>query len=337
MSFSLFFKDRLPAAFICLIGWVIMLCFFGGYHSSFEQAAIISVLYWGTLFFVLIYDYIRKAGFYKRAKESAEGLDRKFLLPEMLDEPSFYEGQLFKELLNDCCKSMTENVSAHRRQAEEFREFIELWVHEVKLPVASLQLMSHNDGEAGAKYASQLTRIDGLIENVLYYSRSENAEKDYIIKESTLSRIFKEAALKNRDSLQQKNVTVTTHGLDAKVMTDSKWLEYIFTQLISNSLKYLSDDREGEITVFAQESEDEVVLHFKDNGIGIPETDLPYIFEKTFTGENGRRQAKSTGMGLYIIKSLCKKLGHRVEARSVKNEWTDIYITFGKNDIYKPI
>ena len=336
MSFSLYLKDRLPTLLIFLAGFMIMLCFFGGYHAGAEQVTVISCTYWLTMLIALTADFFTRRGFYRKAKDSVDGLDKKYLLPEMISEPSFYEGRICYELICDAGKSMTENVSEHRRRADEFREFIELWVHEVKLPIASLSLMAHNDGEAGEKYTEQLLRIDTYVENVLYYARSENAQKDYIIKETLLSGVFKEAALKNRESLQQKNISLNAHGLDKKVMTDSKWLVYILTQLIANSLKYLSPDREPVIDVYAEEDENTVTLHFKDNGIGIPATDLPYIFEKSFTGENGRLHSKSTGMGLYIVGSLCRKLGHRIGADSVQGEYTDIRIAFGRNDILRP-
>lgn len=336
MSFFAYLKDRLPAVVILTTGYLIMLCFFGGYHSGSEQVCIISAVYWLTVLAVLCAEYFRRRRFYNKAADSLKGLDKKYLLPEMIEKPAFYEGQLCYDLICDCGKSMTENVSYHKRQADEFREFIELWVHEVKLPIASLSLMAHNEGEAGEKYTEQLSRIDAYVENVLYYARSENAQKDYIIKETTIGRVFKGAALKNRESLQQRGVTVTAEGLDKKVMTDSKWLEYIFTQLIANSLKYFSPEREAQITVCAEENDNAVTLHFKDNGIGIPATDLPYIFEKSFTGQNGRLHSKSTGMGLYITESLCRKLGHKVSADSVQGEYTDIMISFGKNDIYRP-
>ena len=114
-------------------------------------------------------------------------------------------------------------------------------------------------------------------------------------------------------------------------MTDGKWLSFILGQLMSNSLKYEST----EISVTGEDFPDRTVLRFRDNGIGIPESDLPHIFEKSFTGENGRTHTKSTGMGLYIVKKLCDRLGHAVEVSSVQGEFTEIAIAFGKNELYK--
>ena len=100
-------------------------------------------------------------------------------------------------------------------------------------------------------------------------------------------------------------------------------------------MKYISEEREPEIHIYAEEKDDRTVLHFRDNGIGIPENDLPYIFEKSFTGENGRSHAKSTGMGLYIVKQLCDKLGHGIEASSIRGAYTEIRIIFGRDQMYE--
>jgi hypothetical protein len=181
----------------------------------------------------------------------------------------------------------------------------------------------------------QIGQIDNYIENVLYYARSETAEKDYLIRDVSLKRIFGEIALKNREQLQARNVNIQAKNLDIYVTTDSKWLEYILGQIMGNSMKYFSDEREPEILVYAENTKDRTILHFRDNGIGITERDLPYIFEKSFTGENGRTHAKSTGMGLYIVKKLCDKLGHSVKVQSVQGEFTEIIITFGRNDFNK--
>ena len=280
--------------------------------------------------------FIRKKAFYDELREKLGSLDKKYLIHEMLKRPDFYEGQLMYDALYEANKSMCENVAVYKRSSDDFREFIEMWVHEVKLPVASLQLMAHNSGgETGEKFLEQLRRIDGYTDQVLYYARSENAEKDYIIKETSLRRMVANVALKDREALQLAGVSVETEGLDISVMTDGKWLEFILGQFMSNSLKYIASGREPVIKVSAEELDDRVLLHFRDNGIGIPVSDLPRVFEKSFTGENGRTRAKSTGMGLYIVKSLCDRIGHSIKAESVKGEYTEFTIGFAKNEYYR--
>ena len=329
MKLSAYLKDRIPAYVIFALTWVLIVIFLFTFHVKFEAVCIISGIFWLGAWFTEIWGYLRKHSFYCTLMHNLEQLDRKYLISEMTDEPEFYEGKLLCEVLRDSNKSMCEHIGEHRRENAEFRDYIELWVHEVKLPVAGLQLMCHNDGNA--KYAEQLKRIDDYIENVLYYARSRNAEKDYIIKPVMLKRIFADTAIKNREELQMRDIALSAEGLDKEVMTDAKWLMFILGQLMNNSMKYNA----SEITVTAEDTTDATILHFRDNGIGIPEKDLPYIFEKSFTGENGRTHSKSTGMGLYIVSQLCKKLGHSVSASSVQGEYTEISIKFGKNDLYR--
>lgn len=335
MNFRKFLADKFISVVISLCAWLTIWDFLSAFHIKSGQILIIGIIYFMADIFKILWEYFRRKKFYTDLVSNTETLDKKYLLSAMTESPDFYEGQIFYDVLCEATKSMCDNVAEYHRHSTEFQEYIELWVHEVKLPVASLLLMCHNNPETSEKYSEQLRRIDDCVENVMYYVRSENAEKDYLIKEVSLKRAFNASAVKNREELQQRNVIIRTENLDITVMTDSKWLEYIMGQIIGNSMKYFSSDREPEINIYAVETDDTVTLHMRDNGIGIPASDLPYIFEKSYTGENGRTHAKSTGMGLYIIKKLCESLGHDVKAQSVQNEFTDISITFGKNNFMK--
>lgn len=328
MKLTDYLKDRLTAYFIYGISLVLMLIFMAAFRISFQAIVIVSLILWLAVIVSELWGYFRKKSYYDKLLHCLDELDKKYLLFEMTENPDFLDGRILYEIMQETNKSMCEHIAEYRRENKGFREYIELWVHEIKLPVASLQLMCHND--SNNKYAEQLKRIDDYIENVLYYARSGNAEKDYIIKPVSLKRTFADIAVKNREELQERNITLHTENLDIDVMTDGKWLGFILGQLMGNSMKYEA----GEISVTAEDFPDKAVLHFRDNGIGIPEHDMPYIFDKTFTGENGRTHKKSTGMGLYIVKKLCNKLGHGVSAKSVQGEFTEIIITFGKNDVH---
>lgn len=336
MSFREYIKDRASLICITVAAWAMILFFFVSFKIRTDIIILFSIIYYTAAILRCIWDFLRRREFYNTLSESVEQLDKKYLLSEVMEEPDFAEGRIAYEALCEANRSMCENVAAYKKISAEFREYIEMWVHEVRLPVASMLLMSHNDGENGVKYGEQLRRIDTCIESVLYYSRSENAEKDYIIKPYELKRIFGSVAVKNREDILRRNITLSTEGLDKTVMTDSKWLEFILGQLLSNSMKYFAEEREPEIKVYAEENDNSIVLHFRDNGIGIPAADLPYIFDKSYTGENGHTHSRSTGMGLYIVKSLCERLGHSISASSVQNEYTDISVSFGKNDHVKP-
>lgn len=333
-----YIKDRMWFFLIAAVSLGLMLLFLTAFRVSGQLTATICVIFGLFLIAEETAGFLRKKRFYDDMQGKLDGLDKKYLIHEMLKKPSFLDGQIMFDALCEANKSMCENVADYKRTADDFREFIEMWVHEIKLPVASLQLMAHNhSGELGEKFQEQLRRIDGYTDQVLYYARSENAEKDYIIKETPLRRTVANVALKNRESAQLCGASIETEGLDLSVMTDGKWLEFMLGQLMANSLKYTVEGREPVIRISAEELPDRVLLRFRDNGTGIPEADLPRIFDKSFTGENGRSYAKSTGMGLYIVKSLCERLGHSITASSVKGEYTEFTIAFAKNQFYKMI
>lgn len=336
MNFSEYIKDKFPACAIMLVSSLVIFVFMAAFHVSVQLIIAVGVILLIAVVSIVLLDYLNRKKFYDDIIEKLDVLDKKYLISEMIENPDFYEAQLLREILEVANKSMCDNVAQYRSESRDFREFIEMWIHEVKLPIASLQLMLHNNrSEITPKAAEQLRRIDGYTDTVLYYARSENAEKDYLIKEVSLKTFAKNAVVKNREDILLHNIRITTEALDVAVVTDGKWLEFILTQLISNSIKYTSPDRDSEIRIYAEESDRLVKLHFIDNGIGIPEHDLPYIFDKSFTGENGRLRSKSTGMGLYIVKNLCEKLGNTIEAQSVTGEYTEFIITFAKNDFYK--
>ncbi len=335
MKFGRFLSDKIISIIVTIVAWLIIWDFLAVFHIKAGQIFIIGFVYFIAEISKMLVEYFRRKKFYTDLMTNTENLEKKYLLSAMTESPDFYEGQIFYDILCETNKSMCDNVAEYRKGSEEFQEYIELWVHEIKLPVASLLLMCHNNPNIDGKYNEQLRRIDDYIENVMYYVRSENVRKDYLIKEVSLKRAFANIAIKNREELQARNVILRTENLDIKVMTDSKWLEYIIGQIIANSMKYFSADRESEIFVYATDSDEKTILHIRDNGIGIPLSDMPYIFEKSYTGSNGRTRSKSTGMGLYIIKNLCDSLGHEVKAVSVPDDFTEISISFGKNDFMK--
>lgn len=336
MKFGNYLKDRILFIIIFIAAFASALIFMTAFHVQHELIIAIMLIFLGACTITILLDYWQKKQFYDNIFSQLDSLDKKYLIMEMIEKPSFYEGRLFCEILEETGKSMCENVSEYRRKSADFREFIELWVHEIKLPLASLLLMVHNNKDKyDSKFSEQLRRIDGFTDTVLYYSRIDNAEKDYIIKDVSLKKEFSNTMLRYREDIMLHNVNTDVNIAEVKVTTDGKWLEYIIGQLISNSMKYFSDKRDAEISVFSEETDNMIIFHFKDNGIGIPANDIPYVFEKSFTGENGRIHAKSTGMGLYICKKLCDKLGHKIECKSVYGEYTEFLIYFPKNDFYK--
>ena len=300
-----------------------------------NSQAVIGVSITAIVGFVLyiIYDFNRRKKFYNKLLNDLDLLDKKYLITEMIDKPDFYEGEIFYDALYEIDKSMAEKIKEYSLSIQDFKEYIEMWIHEVKLPLASLNLIVHNHRElSDKKITEQLKRLDDDIEQVLYYVRSENAEKDYLIKETELNKVISNVAMKNKDILLENNINFEVDVGNTKVLTDSKWLEFIVNQIVSNSIKYIRNDVEHLIKITTEENNKNVILKIYDNGIGISKSDIPKVFDKTFTGNNGRKIETSTGMGLYISKQLCKKLGHKITVDSKENEYTEVSILFNKND-----
>lgn len=335
MKFSKYFISKFIEILIVIFGYIIALMMLFAFKASSQLVFGISITFLVICFAVILTGYLKRRRFYNNLISNTEKLDKKYLVLEMLNKPSFYDGEVLYEVLYEINKSMNENVKKYEMSLTYFKEYIELWIHEIKLPIASLMLMNHNQkNKVDKRYEEQIKRIDDYVDQVLYYVRSENAEKDYLIKEVSLKKIINNVAMKNKDDLLENNIHFISQVKDEVVLTDSKWLEFIINQIISNSIKY-KKDKDSFIKLSVNDLPKQVDLHIIDNGIGITAKDIGRVFEKTFTGENGRNSSKSTGMGLYIVKKLCGKLGHKIKVLSVQNEYTEVIISFSKDDFYK--
>lgn len=279
--------------------------------------------------------YLKRKKYYDNFLNNLNLLDKKYLILETLEEPEFLDGKVFYDALYKIDKSMMENINNYRNETEDFKEYVEMWIHEIKIPIAGLMLMYHNNKTVNKNFLDQLNSLDNLTDQILYYVRSNYAEKDFLIKEASMDKIINEVLLKNKDSILENHIDVTVDVKNVKVLTDSKWLVFILNQIINNSIKYSDNSRKSYIKFYIEDNEKEMTLHIKDNGIGVNASDLKHVFDKSFTGENGRKMRNSTGFGLYISKKLIEKLGHKISATSEENKYFEIAITFGKNDLYK--
>lgn len=334
-------KDYLQDKFLSIIIFIsmyfIILLMLLAFKTNLSLIKAITCVIFSSGIIIIAINYFRKKRFYKELLEKVELLDKAYLVLEVLTEPDFYEGQLLFQALYKINKSMNEYVKNLEIQMNDFKEYIEMWIHEVKIPLASLTLMSHNKSHQENISKEQLKRIEDYLDQVLYYVRSENAEKDYLINEVNLNKIIGNIALKNKDYLLENNIDLIVQDISYQVLSDSKWLEFIINQIINNSIKYRNPKANSYIKITTTKEKDQITLIIEDNGIGISSNDLPRVFEKSFTGTNGRTIAKSTGMGLFIAKKLCKKLGHKITIESAENSYTKIKITFPKNKFYEVI
>ena len=335
MKFNSFLKDRLYSIVTALFSYFIILLVLLAFKSDKSLIIAITIILLVTYILLFLTDFFRKQKFYTDLLTNIDNLDKAYLVLETLNRPEFYEGELLCQALYEIDKSMNENVRIEKEQLLDNKEYIEMWIHEVKRPLASLVLTLNNQKNIlDRKTKNILKRLEDYVDQVLYYVRSENAEKDYFIKEVDLSKVIKNVGIKNMDDLLDNKVEFIVDKTNYKVFTDSKWLEFILNQIINNSIKYKRNIDNSYIKIYVKDNLDTTVLIIEDNGIGIKSSDIRQVFDKTFTGTNGREKTTSTGMGLYIAKNLCKKLGHKIEIESKENEYTRVFITFAKNKFY---
>lgn len=292
----------------------------------------ISILNLIGVFSCYIYDYFNRKKYYDNLFKNLDGLDKKYFIAEILESGDFIESNIIYSVLEECTKSMKDEVADLKKNINDYKEYIETWVHEIKTPIASARLILENDeGYINKSVLEEIEKVEGFIEQVLFYARSSTVERDYIIKKIPLKNSINSVIRKNANILIEKRVKIQLEDIEKKVYCDSKWIEFILQQIISNSVKYMDKD-EKYIKIRCLEKDKNIILKILDNGIGISEKSIEKVFEKGYTGENGRKYNNSTGMGLYLCKKLCLKLGLGISIKSKLGVGTEVTIVFPINN-----
>ena len=262
MSFKKYLLDKTVQITVSIVGFIIAILMLNAFKVENDLKIALTILFFLVATFNIIFDYFRKYKFYKKILNTLDKLDKKYLILEILNKPNFYDGEIFYQILYDINKSMIENVKEYNLSIIDFKEYVEMWIHEVKIPISSLTLLIHNNQEKiDKRYVEQIRKLDNYIDQILYYVRSENAEKDYIIKEKSLQEIIKNVALKNKDDLLASKVKLDVNVNNIKVLTDAKWLEFILNQIINNSIKYKRNNVDSYIKIKADEDKDKIFLN----------------------------------------------------------------------------
>ena len=279
-----------------------------------------------------IVDFWRRRTFFGRIRETMDALDKPYLISELLPESWRLEDRLYGEILKTSNKSVIDTIHALELEQTEYREFIEQWIHEVKVPLTTMYLMCENEkSELARKIKPQLSLLEHSVERALFYARSNQVYQDYMIHEMDLLQAVKEAIHKNSAWMIQNQVHIRLGNLDQKVWSDEKWVVFIIEQLLINSVKYKKESG-CLIEIWAEantkETETDIRLFVKDHGIGILPSELARVFDKGFTGSNGRERGASTGIGLYLCKKLCDKLGLGIAIQSEEGQGTCVTLDF---------
>ena len=331
------FRDFIKEKMILIIGTILAILsveiLLLAYHIGILVKLYCAIIIILVVTLAIFIEYKRKKDFYSQLKMNMEELKEKYLISEIIRTPNFIEGKILKEILQDTGKSMLENVNYYKNIQEDYKEYIELWIHEVKIPIAASKLIiENNKNEITKSIDEELDKVENYTEQALFYARSNAVEKDYIINKTNLKEIVNGSILKNKTTLLNEKVSIELTNLkDEEIYTDSKWAIFIINQILQNAIKYSKKDNK-KIEISSKEKNDKVILYIKDNGIGIRKGEITRVFERGFTGENGRSIGqKSTGIGLYLCKKLCDKLGLGIEINSEKGEGTEVRVIFPKN------
>ncbi len=212
-------------------------------------------------------------------------------------------------------------------QRSDMEDYYTLWAHQIKTPIAAMRLLLQTQEHGGSEELSlELFKIEQYVEMALQYLRSDSETTDYVLSEYDLDEIVRQAVRKYARMFIRKKLTLDFRETKLRVLTDEKWLVFVLEQLLSNAIKYTAPG--GRISIYGAGE----ALVVEDNGMGIREEDLPRVFEKGFTGYNGRIDKKSTGIGLYLCKRILTRLGHTIVIQSKAGERTSVIVGLSREN-----
>lgn len=354
MSFHQYVKDRI----ILIITWLISLSlsFLVIYLDlstgrEFVRGASITycfVLGACVLTGGLLFDFLYQRAWFREIKSARQSENRDEIeLNLYLQHPVTGEQKVIHELLNRQYHAFMNELLMMRKQREQHVHFTNQWVHHMKTPVSVLHLitqqpptpMSKTETEELLQSVQEETeRLTRGLELMLSTARLDKFEMDLNVSQLSLSHVVRQVLNQHKKLLIRQHIFPKIVGDDVMVESDSKWLAFILTQLVTNAIKY-SREKEGSKTLLftIEKKGNSVLLHVKDEGIGIAEQDIPRIFDPFFTGENGRREGDATGMGLYLVRQVCGRLGHAIQVSSVLHEGTEFTLTFTGDSLHKHV
>lgn len=323
---ALLLSDLTAGVFLCLIDVRKIFILFG------------MILWLVPFLIVFAVEFLQKRKYYNYVEDRVNALNEKSLLSELIEKPDFLEGKIMYSILKETNKYMNDKLSKYEQSEKEYKEYVEMWVHEIKTPLTLMGLLIENNRtEEMRRIEKEVKQVDHLVEQALFYARSNSLDRDFQIKQITLEEIVTKTLKKNAKVMISTKTTVQMEGLSVPVYADSKWMEFILGQIISNSIKYKKAEEVLKLQFRGTKLPDGVRLEIEDNGIGICENDLERIFDKGFTGVNGRNYARTTGIGLYLCKKMCRKMNLGIEAFSKEGEGTKMVFIFPKNSMIENV
>ena len=328
MKFKDYFLNKITEKLGTYFVLFLMLEFLYIIGNTFSVVFMIGVVIAILIMTKYLMDWYRKKKYFEIITERVKDLKEPWLIAELLPVSYTIEDEIYQELLRKVGSSAIEEIHKIEDEQKEYEDYIEQWIHEVKTPITSIHLMLENriSENPGLKkdLNVELSRLENDVELALYYARSEQIYRDYLIQKLNVRKVLLKVVNKNRTVIMNSSVAIDLDCDEALyAYGDEKWLVFMLTQVLLNAIKYKAE-ADAKVVMRAKRDNKRIVLNIIDNGKGIKKEELPRIFDKGFTGSNGRDNEKSTGMGLYLVHKLCEKLEIDIEADSVYGEFTEI-------------
>jgi signal transduction histidine kinase len=312
-----YFKDKLIDYGIISLLIVIISFILRWYNLPWEGIFYCLIISFFFFFWNCIYRGIKFANKVKGLNFSQKEV---FLTLERLPKPDNLIEEGYSQIISELKNQNIKLKSQMQTYQTEQNDYYTLWVHQIKTPIAAMRLLLQT--EYTVKSLNQeLFKIEQYVESVLYYLRLDSINSDFQFQSLPLGEIIEDILVKYAPSFIGKGLTLNLLPIDIMIVTDRKWLQFSLEQIISNAIKYT---KQGSITISAKEQK----LFIEDTGMGINPQDLPRIFERGFTGYNGRLEHRSTGIGLYLTKKILSKLGHDIICESVRGKGTLVILDF---------
>lgn len=278
-----------------------------------------------SLFIILSFTVSDFLAFYKKYKTLLNVKSEVTISLENLPEEVNAIEASYRQLIEELFNSKNKLESKSMEDMTEMVDYYTLWVHQIKTPIAAMDLILQGvETKESKELKAQLFKIKQYVDMVLAYLRMSSETSDYVLREYKLEPIIKQCVRKYAFMFIKKRISIDLKQIDISVITDEKWLSFVIEQILSNSIKYTN---KGKVSIYMDEEENLVI---SDTGIGIANEDLHRIFERGFTGYNGRMDKKASGLGLYLSKQILTKLGHGISIKSQVGEGTKVIISFNK-------
>lgn len=332
MRLRSYLKDRSSFIWTNILFFVAVSIVLLIFKVNVASVLLVMLVWFGPLMIYIGLEYHKFNKYITQLQEVSEELEKSYLMSEVIKMPHFLEGKLIHQSLKTAHRAMLEEVKREQDIQRDYKEYIETWVHEIKTPLASIGLMIQNeDTPTMRNVAYETRRINNYIAQVLYYARSGEVKSDYLVKPFVLREVIMEEVKAYKTDFIRKKIGIEIGELELEVYSDRKWVSFMVSQILGNAIKYMGN-KQGKIKIDATRSKNKVVLTIEDEGVGISPKDIKRVFDKGFTGENGRRFGKSTGIGLYLCKQLCNKLGLDLTLSSEEGRGTKVQLIFPVGD-----